>query len=352
MKDRNFRPYRFMIEQKAMPTARPARLMKPVKKTPRRTKWRRKKTKRLYPRRKKISNRRNDNPERRDYFEESIEDEEIQHDHDLDDSRADGDASSNSGDIHIHLKSLLDTELMSYLMSEVPWGDFFAGNKLSRTEEVKYITESLIEEGDENEDHSKFGWNRESEKGTTWLDNDEHRRRYEDETNGELETSVDEGLDVEKQEAQDPSEVRKISQTHTVYHADCPYYFSRTFNKWNKYGVARTSLLGYMECEKEKNLGSNPFGGINFDSSKSDVGSATSDDNNGHNRRINNDSRTHWYDQGTDAEEDDTTAWQGYNVLRKSRRRKPEQQQQQSPVSERLNRYQNYVSNSRQRQTS
>lgn len=167
----------------------------------------------------------------------------------------DGPENSDGGGLHIHLKSLIDTDLISYLVNEVPWSDIFdGGNKLTRTEDVKYVTEHLVEEGDADAGFNRNHWDQEYKRGAGWDD-----RKSEA---GLQTAAMAESGSMEQKRLTHVD--RNIRRTHSIRKDDCPSYFGRHFGA-GAIAVRRTSLPHYIECERERKLGANPFGNL-FDS--------------------------------------------------------------------------------------
>ena len=87
-----------------------------------------------------------------DYVDEDVFEEDYDYDEEEDE-----DEGMPGRNIHIHLESLLGLDVLNYLVENVPWHDLLGGNKLSRTEEVRYVSEHMVEEGDEDEEKTNLG---------------------------------------------------------------------------------------------------------------------------------------------------------------------------------------------------
>lgn len=176
-------------------------------------------------------------------------------------------------DLHIHLKSLVDSDVLSYLLEEVPWQDLLANNKLSRTEEVKITQEHLFEEGGEDEDTSQVGFGKDfqTEKDQSrdnFLIYEDNYKDEWDRSDNNVHNSIIVGTPIEK--VQGPTD-----KTHLIRRSDCPRYFAKQFHRYALDGKVRSSLIHHIQCEKEKKFGSNPFGkmaqAINFKPSPPDL---------------------------------------------------------------------------------
>ncbi len=71
-------------------------------------------------------------------------------------------------DVHIHLQNLLDFSTLKYLLEEIPWGELFAANRLSRVVQEKYITEHIVRETDKKQVYDHAGVTAEGGYNARW----------------------------------------------------------------------------------------------------------------------------------------------------------------------------------------
>ena len=161
--------------------------------------------------------------------------DDIDDDDDEEEANFDVDDDEEDDDFEIEANEGLDlNDLLKYVIENIPWEDLLSPSKLTRTEEVRYITEHLVEEGGENEDVAAVGFGRD----------------YEQETEAET-------VRTRRRQRQERLEAEDVERTHVISRNDCPHFFASRFPAH----LVRisTSLSEFMRCRKEEEFGRDPF---------------------------------------------------------------------------------------------
>lgn len=293
------RPFSYVIDQQAVQTPQ---TISRIKRYRRKRFWPKGHNRRL--KKHQVGQRRNgDQVEYED--EQIVVEDKVDHEDDNggnDESESEFDDEKPS--IHFHLDSLIDHNVLSYLVEELPWDDLLSRNSLNRVVEEKFVTEHLVEEGGEDEDTNHRGWGKEVEHGNEWTLVDDKHRSFLKQQAAQSQAAHGENLERSDQTGEKaqfqvqtfqpkypqthpqvqanpppnpqprpqprpqsrpeplPKPQASVSSTHVIRYRECPIHFKEHFARYVPRGEVRTSLSHYMECQRENRLGAEPFGNL------------------------------------------------------------------------------------------